>query len=78
MTDRDILVELLPQEREVILRCILTPEVRDQLQPLAASPDVEAIRLDRGLVHWIAGDLSGPVARPRELVEGRPTVTPIR
>jgi hypothetical protein len=31
MTDREILVELLPHERDVMLRCILTPEVRDQL-----------------------------------------------
>ena len=31
MTGREILVELLPQERDVILRCILTPEVREQL-----------------------------------------------
>lgn len=31
MTSREILVELLPQERDVMLQCILTPEVRDQL-----------------------------------------------
>ena len=63
MTDRGILVELLPQEREVMLRCILTPEVRDQLQPLVASQDVETIRLDRVLVHWIAGDLTHAIVK---------------
>ena len=63
MTDREILVELLPQERDVMLRCILTPEVRDQLQPLAASRDVETIRLDRVLVRWIAGDLTHAIVK---------------
>ena len=63
MTDREILVELLPQEREVMLRCILTPEVRDQLQPLVASHNVETIRLDRVLVHWIAGDLTHAIVK---------------
>ena len=63
MTDREILVELLPQEREVMLRCILTPEVCDQLQPLVASQDVETSRLDRVLVHWIAGDLTHAIVK---------------
>lgn len=63
MTGREILVELLPQERDVMLQCILTPEVREQLQPLAASRDVETIRLDRVLVHWIAGDLTHAIVK---------------
>ena len=63
MTDREILVELLPHERDVMLRCILTSEVRDQLQPFAASRDVETIRLDRVLVRWIAGDLTHAIVK---------------
>jgi hypothetical protein len=69
MTGREILVELLPQERDVILRCILTPEVREQLQPLAATRDVETIRLDRVLVHWIAGDLTHAIVKGNQCDE---------
>lgn len=69
MTAREILVELLPHERDVILRCIMTPEVRDRLQPLAASQDIETIRLDRVLVHWIAGDLTHAIAKGNQCDE---------
>ena len=63
MAHREILVELLPEERRVLLQCILTPEVREQLEPLTASREVETIRLDGVLVHWIAGDLTHAIVK---------------
>ncbi len=63
MTDREILIELLPQERDALLKCILTPDVRDQLEPLAGSKEMEAIRLDRVLVRWVAGDLTHAIVK---------------
>lgn len=59
----EVLVELLPHERKILLKRIMTPEVREKLEPLAASQAVETIRLDRVLVHWIAGDLTHAIVK---------------
>ena len=59
MTHREIELELLPRERAALLRWNFTPEVREQLEPLAASDAVALLADSRRLSEAMALGLIG-------------------
>jgi len=56
-------LELLPQERDVLLKWNYTPEVREQLEAHASSEDVATIRLTPTAIHWLASDLNHAIVK---------------
>ena len=60
---REIQLELLPHERDAILKWNFTPEVRDQLEACASSPNAETITITATDVHWLAGDLTHAIVK---------------
>lgn len=63
MPRNDIELELLPWERAALLKWILIPEVRSQLQKVASSDDVESIILAPTILHWLASDLTHAIVK---------------
>lgn len=63
MTHREIKLELLPRERDALLRWNFTPEVREQLEPLAESDAVESIILTPSDVRWLESDLNHAILK---------------
>ena len=63
MTSRKIRLELLPWEREVLLKWNFTPEVRSQLEAKALSQGVEIITVSRVDLHWLASDLTHAIVK---------------
>ena len=60
---RRIQLELLPWEREVLLKWNYTPEVRSQLEALTSSQDVETITISRVDLPWLASDLTHAIVK---------------
>jgi hypothetical protein len=60
---REIQLELLPWEREVLLKWNYTPEVRTQLEALVSSQDVETITITRVDLQWLASDLTHAIVK---------------
>jgi hypothetical protein len=58
-----IRLELLPHERAALLKWNFTPAVRDQLEALAASDDVETITISRVDLNWLASDLTHAIVK---------------
>lgn len=63
MAGKSITLELLPEEREVLLKWSLIPEVRSQLEAIASSEHVEAIQATPTDIHWLAGDLNHAIVK---------------
>jgi hypothetical protein len=63
MASKSITLELLPEEREVLLKWSLIPEVRSQLEAIASSEHVEAIQATPTDIHWLAGDLNHAIVK---------------
>ena len=63
MADREIDLELLPWERDVLLKWNHTPEVRAQLEAFAAGQDVHAITIPRFVLGWLASDLNYAIVK---------------
>ena len=59
----EVTIELLPHEREALLKWIYTPDVRDQLEALDSPTDVASITLSRTLVGWVASDLTHAIVK---------------
>jgi len=55
--------ELLPHERSALLKWNFTPEVRDQLEACASSPNVESITITSTDVRWLASDLTHAIVK---------------
>ncbi len=62
-TRREIEIELLPHERDVLLKWIYTPEVRSQLESLAASDSVGTITVAPYLLGWLVSDLNHAIVK---------------
>jgi len=62
-TRRDIEIELLPHERDVLLKWNYTPEVRSQLEALASSDGVGSIRVARYVLDWLVSDLNHAIVK---------------
>lgn len=63
MTARTIRLELLPWEREVLLKWNHTPEIRSQLEAQASSQGVEVITISRVDLNWLASDLTHAIVK---------------
>ena len=63
MTPRKIKLELLPWEREVLLKWNYTPEIRSQLEAKASSQGVETITITRVDLNWLASDLNHAIVK---------------
>ena len=63
MTSQTIRLELLPWEREVLLKWNYTPEIRSQLEAKASSQDVETITISRADLNWLASDLTHAIVK---------------
>ncbi len=62
-TRRTFVVELLPHERRVLQKWNLTPEIQSQLKPLAASEDVETIKLTVVDMTYLVSDLNHAIVK---------------
>ncbi len=58
MSSPAIRLQLLPEERAVLLKWIFIPEVRAQLEACAASDQVTTIMVTPTDVNWMASDLT--------------------
>ena len=63
MASKSITLELLPEEREVLLKWIFIPEVRSQLEAIGSSEHVETIQVTPTDIHWLAGDLNHAIVK---------------
>ena len=63
MARDQIQLELLPHERNALLKWNFTPEVRSQLEACASSPDAETIAIDSVDLHCLAGDLTHAIVK---------------
>lgn len=63
MSRREYKVELLPHERDVLLKWNYTPEVREQLEPLTASEDVATITLTAVDLMYLTSDLNHAIVK---------------
>ena len=62
-TRSEIEIELLPHERDVLLKWNHTPEVRVQLEALASSDGVGSIRVARYVLGWLVSDLNHAIVK---------------
>ena len=60
---REVTLELLPHEREVLLKWNFTPEVRSQLEPFASSDEIVTITVARYVVGWLSSDLNHAIVK---------------
>lgn len=60
---REITIELLPYEREALLKWDCTPEVRSQLESFASSDNVETITVALYVVGWLSSDLTHAIVK---------------
>ena len=63
MVGREIELELLPRERDVLLKWNHTPEVEAQLKAFASSRDVHSIKIPRFVLGWLASDLNHAIVK---------------
>lgn len=63
MARKNIQLQLLPEEREILLKWILIPEVRSQLEALASSDQVATIAVTPTDVNWLASDLTHAIVK---------------
>jgi len=63
MARRKIQLELLPHERDALLKWNFTPESRDQLEPHASSEDIVTITIDSVDLRWLASDLTHAIVK---------------
>lgn len=63
MSRTTIRLQLLPEEREVLLKWIFIPEVRSQLEACAASDQVATITVTPTDVNWLASDLTHAIVK---------------
>lgn len=56
-------LELLPEERAVLLQWNYTPEVRSQLEAFTSSGRVETIVITMTDARWIASDLNHAIVK---------------
>jgi hypothetical protein len=61
--DRNIQLELLPHERDALLKWNFTSEVRRQLEAYASSDDAETIVIDATDLRWLASDLTHAIVK---------------
>lgn len=63
MSSHTIRLQLLPEERAVLLKWIFIPEVRAQLEACVASDQVTTITVTTTDVNWMASDLTHAIVK---------------
>ncbi len=63
MSKRKYKVQLLPHERNVLLKWNYTPEVREQLEPLISSEDAATITLTSVDLVYLVSDLNHAIVK---------------
>ena len=63
MSAREVAIKLSQAERQALLQWNFTPEVRDQLEPLAGWRGVESIRITRTDLRWLISDLNHAIVK---------------
>jgi hypothetical protein len=63
MASKSIHLELLPEERKVLLKWIFIPEVRSQLDACKSCENVESIRVTGTDLNWLASDLNHAIVK---------------
>jgi hypothetical protein len=63
MARKNIRLQLLPEEREVLLKWIFIPEVRSQLEAFASSDEIATITVTPTDVNWLVSDLNHAIVK---------------
>ena len=63
MARKNIQLQLLPEERAVLLKWIFIPEVRSQLEAFVSSDEVATITVTPTDVNWLASDLTHAIVK---------------
>ena len=63
MTRNTIKIELMPHERDAILKWNFTDEVRSQLMSSKSGDDIVTIRIPRYLLGWVISDLNHAIVK---------------
>lgn len=63
MASKSIKLQLLPEEREVLLKWVFIPEVRSQLEAFDSSECVETIKVTPTDLNWLASDLTHAIVK---------------
>ena len=63
MAKKNIQLQLLPEERAVLLKWIFIPEIRSQLEAFASSDDVAMIRVTPTDLNWLVSDLNHAIVK---------------
>lgn len=63
MAGKNVQLQLLPEERAVLLKWILIPEVRSQLEPLGSSEDIATITVTPTDLNWLVSDLNHAIVK---------------
>ena len=63
MARKNIRLQLLPEEREILLKWIFIPEVRSQLEAFASSDQVATITVTPTDVNWLVSDLAHAIVK---------------
>ena len=63
MASKSIPLQLLPEEREVLLKWVFIPEVRSQLESLVTSDCIESVTVTPTDLNWMASDLTHAIVK---------------
>lgn len=63
MARKNVQLQLLPEEREILLKWIFIPEVRSQLEALASSDQAVVITVTPTDVNWLVSDLNHAIVK---------------
>ena len=63
MARKNIRLQLLPEEREILLKWIFIPELRSQLEAFVSSDEVATISVTPTDVNWLASDLTHAIVK---------------
>ena len=63
MVRKNIQLQLLPEERKILLKWIFIPEVRSQLEAIVSSDQVATITVTPTDVNWLASDLTHAIVK---------------
>jgi len=63
MARKNIPLQLLPEERAILLKWIFIPEIRSQLESLVPSDQVATITVTPTDVNWLVSDLTHAIVK---------------
>ena len=63
MARKSIKLELLAEERDVLLKWVFIPEVRSQLEAFGSSEGIETINVTSTDLNWLVSDLNHAIVK---------------